>query len=110
MRIALIVAASFLLFVAVAVGVTEWFVYWMADAFGPCFLESAHGGRSASGFWAALIGLALFAPAVLAASRWRRMILPLLVGFALVYGALLVGLWYASPMIWGPERCTATPF
>jgi hypothetical protein len=79
--------------------------YVGADWLGPCFLESAHGGRSASGTWAGLVGVSFFALVALAASRWRRRFLLLFLGFALLYGAALVSLWYASPAIWGPERC-----
>jgi hypothetical protein len=100
------VAFSFLIAGAFAVGVIEWFVYWSADELGPCFMGSAHGGRWASEGWAALIGLCLLTPVALAAFRRRRRLLLLLFCFAFLYGAVLVALWYTSPTIWGPERCT----
>jgi hypothetical protein len=95
-----------LVIVMVVVCVVEWFVYSMVDSMRPtCFLESTHGGQSASRLWAALVGLSLLAVVGLAAFRWRRRFLLLFLGFALLYGAALVGLWYASPTIWGPETC-----
>jgi hypothetical protein len=100
------VALSLLVVGAAAVGFIEWAIYWSAGVLGPCFMGTAHGGRSAGALWGALIGIPLVGAVTLTGMSWRRRFLPLFLGFTLLYGAVLVSLWYSSPTIWGPERCT----
>jgi hypothetical protein len=108
-RIELTLQLTFLVVAALAVGAMEWLVYWLAGSTVPYFLQAAHGGQSASGGWAALLGLLIFASAAAAAFRWRGRPELLLAAFTSAYAATLAVLWVASPSIWGPERCTFTP-
>jgi hypothetical protein len=65
------VALSFLVFGALAVGFTEWAVYWSSGVLGPCFMGTAHAGRSAGALWGALIGIPLVGAVTLTGMSWR---------------------------------------
>jgi hypothetical protein len=104
------------------VGFFIWVVYVFegegegASVCGSGFLfgPSWSGGGQASGgsaITAALIGLVLWVAAGLAwrivgkTDRARLVLVVVAAGFTAEYLLLLTGLWYVSPLIWGPRYC-----